>query len=48
MSSPELLLGNRYVGPDHKPLVIAEIGINHNGSYIQAVCHVEAAARRRA
>lgn len=26
-----ILLGNRTVGPDHSPYVIAEIGANHNG-----------------
>ena len=28
----EFKLGNRMVGAKHPPLVIAEIGINHNGS----------------
>lgn len=31
-SKPEFKIGNRLVGYDHDPLVIAEIGINHNGS----------------
>ena len=25
-------IGNREIGPNHPPLVIAEIGINHGGS----------------
>lgn len=30
--NPQIIIGNRQVGLDHDPLVIAEIGINHNGS----------------
>ncbi len=33
----EFKLGNRTVGPNHPPLVIAEIGINHNGSLENAI-----------
>ncbi len=29
---PEIKIGKRKVGPLHKPLIIAELGINHNGS----------------
>jgi sialic acid synthase SpsE len=38
-------LGGRLVGPQHPPLVIAEIGINHEGSLETAVQMVDAAAR---
>jgi N-acetylneuraminate synthase len=37
------MLGNRPVGPDHPPLVIAEIGINHEGSLDAAFEMVDAA-----
>ena len=30
-------LGNRIVGKDYPPLIIAEIGINHNGSLDKAI-----------
>jgi Sialic acid synthase len=33
----EFKLGNRMVGYHHPPLVIAEIGINHNGSLESAI-----------
>ncbi|MEK9781033.1 MAG: N-acetylneuraminate synthase family protein, partial [Gammaproteobacteria bacterium] len=33
----EFKLGNRMVGSNHPPLVIAEIGINHNGSLKNAI-----------
>lgn len=33
----EFKLGNRMVGPQYPPLVIAEIGINHNGSLASAI-----------
>jgi sialic acid synthase SpsE len=29
---PEINLGGWLIGPDHPPLVIGEIGINHEGS----------------
>ncbi len=41
---PEFSLGGRLVGPAHPPLVIAEIGINHEGSLDVAVQMVDAAA----
>lgn len=39
----EFKLGNRNIGYNHKPLVIAEIGINHNGSIDLAKKFVDAA-----
>lgn len=44
-SSPTLSIGSRRIGPEHPPLVIAEIGINHEGSMEKAVRMVEAAAQ---
>lgn len=41
---PEIVLGGRRVGPAHPPLVIAEIGINHEGDFAKAVRMVEDAA----
>ena len=41
----EIRLGTRLVGPAHVPLVIAEIGINHEGSLQTAKEMVDAAAR---
>ena len=41
---PELTIGSRRVAPDAPPLVIAEIGINHEGSVDKAAAMVEAAA----
>ncbi len=40
----EINLGGRLIGPDHPPLVIAEIGINHGGSFETACKMVDAAA----
>lgn len=34
---PEIKIGNRLIGPQHAPLVIAEIGINHEGDFDKAV-----------
>ena len=34
---PSLLIGGREVGPNHSPLVIAELGINHGGSLDEAI-----------
>lgn len=36
-------LGNRVIGPDQPPLVIAEVGINHEGSFDKAIAMVDAA-----
>ncbi len=33
---PTFLIGRRKIGPDYPPLVIAEIGINHEGSIVKA------------
>jgi len=41
---PEIVLAGRRVGPAHPPLVIAEIGINHEGDFAKAVRMVEDAA----
>ncbi|MBU0758535.1 MAG: N-acetylneuraminate synthase family protein [Nanoarchaeota archaeon] len=40
----EITIGNRKIGPEHKPLVIAEIGINHGGSLKTAKEMVDAAS----
>lgn len=39
---PEIILGDRPIGPEHPPLVIPEIGINHEGSYEKAIQMVDA------
>ncbi|NBR70580.1 MAG: polyhydroxyalkanoate biosynthesis repressor PhaR [Proteobacteria bacterium] len=38
-------IGKRFVGPEHPPLVIAEIGINHGGSLAVAIEMADAAIR---
>jgi N-acetylneuraminate synthase len=43
--SPEITIAGRMVGPAHIPLVVAEIGINHEGSLQVAREMVDAAAR---
>ena len=40
-----MLIENRNIGPDYPPVVIAEIGINHEGSLQTAFEMVDAAAR---
>jgi len=40
---PNLKIGNRWIGDDHDPVVIAEIGINHEGSLDLAIDMVDAA-----
>ncbi|GAB4563228.1 MAG: polysialic acid capsule biosynthesis protein SiaC [Haliangiales bacterium] len=45
MKPREFILAGRAVGADHEPLVVAEIGINHNGSLETAFEMVDAAAR---
>lgn len=42
--SPSLSLGGRLIGLEHPPLVIAEIGINHEGSLDKAIQMVDDAA----
>jgi len=39
----EFLIGNRMVGDNHPPLVIAEIGINHSGDLNEAIALAEVA-----
>jgi len=41
----EFEIAGRKIGPDHPPLVVAEIGINHNGSLEVAMAMVDAAER---
>jgi len=41
---PAFRIGSRWVGPDHPPLVIAEIGINHEGSEDKAARMIDDAA----
>jgi len=43
MSHPEFSIGKRKIGYNHPPLVIAEIGINHEGDLDTAVTMVDAA-----
>jgi N-acetylneuraminate synthase len=45
MSKPLFKIGTRRIGPDFAPLVIAEIGINHEGSYEKAKRMVDDAAK---
>ncbi|MCR4378754.1 MAG: N-acetylneuraminate synthase family protein [Rhodospirillales bacterium] len=39
---PEIVIGSRPIGPEHPPLVIPEIGINHEGSLDKAIQMVDA------
>jgi len=43
--TPEISISGRKIGPAHPPLVVAEIGINHEGSLAVAREMVDAAAR---
>src|SRR6187402_2779229 len=45
MSLPEITIAGRKIGPAYPPLVVAEIGINHEGSLDLAIEMVDAAAR---
>ena len=45
MSLSEITIAGRRIGPAHPPLVVAEIGINHEGSLDAAREMVDAAAR---
>ena len=42
--SPEFNIAGRKIGPEHPPLVIAEVGINHEGELAKAIQLVDAAA----
>jgi len=42
--SPSLTIAGRPIGAEHPPLVIAEIGINHEGSLAKAMTMVDGAA----
>ena len=42
---PEITIAGRAIGPAHPPLVVAEIGINHEGSLKTAFQMVDAASR---
>ncbi|MCZ8514891.1 pseudaminic acid synthase [Paenibacillus filicis] len=44
MQKHEFLIGNRKIGPDHPPFIIAEMSGNHNQSLERALEIVEAAA----
>lgn len=44
LSMQEIVIAGRPVGPAHPPLVIAEIGINHEGSEEKAALMIDAAA----
>ncbi len=39
----EVKIGKRLIGIDHPPLVLAEVGINHEGSYEKAIQLIDAA-----
>ena len=41
---PEIEIAGRRIGPEHAPLVIAEVGINHEGELDKALQLVDAAA----
>ena len=41
----KIKISNRLIGEDFKPLIIAELGINHGGSLIQAKKLVDAAQK---
>jgi N-acetylneuraminate synthase len=47
MENPYITIAGRKIGPDYSPLVIAEIGINHEGSLQIAKEMVDAAHRAR-
>jgi sialic acid synthase SpsE len=41
--SISIKINNREIGPDFPPLVLAEVGINHEGDFDKAICLVDAA-----
>lgn len=44
MAYKEFIFGNRVIGPAHRPFVVAEIGINHNGEIEKAYKMIDDAA----
>ena len=40
---PKVQIGKRTVGIDYPPLILAEVGINHEGDYDKAIQLVDAA-----
>lgn len=44
MNRPEIRIGSRAVGPEQPPLVLAEIGINHEGDFSKAFRMIDDAA----
>lgn len=48
MSKPFISIGKRKIGPDFSPFVIAEVGINHEGSFKKAIRMVDDAKAARA
>ena len=46
--SPEITIAGRKVGPAYPPLVVAEIGIDHEGSLAVAKEMAELSAKARA
>jgi len=46
VTTREIEIGGRRIGDDHPPLVIAEIGINHEGSVEKATRMIDDAARQ--
>lgn len=40
---PEIKIGDRLIGTDHPPYIIAEIGVNHNGIFELAIELIDAA-----
>ena len=40
---PEINIANRLIGNEHPPIVIAEIGINHEGSLDLAIAMADSA-----
>ena len=43
--SVSIKINNREIGPDFPPLVLAEVGINHDGNFDKAICLVDAASK---
>ena len=41
----KISIGRTFVGPDYPPYLIAEIGLNHNGSMMLAKEHIQSAAK---